>query len=166
MRLQLEELIIEVMSVLAKDENELHEFFIASEGKYIFEYPDDDLPCWDKDWIASRAFILSALRVLHFYHAFGTEWVEEIRNIQVVIEYMLEANESEYFWYPNKGVPYFDRHQDEIWPCSGPLDHVWRLLRYLAKNALLKKQIEVKNHKTLVPLVTAVGLKVSERQMK
>ena len=166
MPIGLEELVVEFMRVMAQENERFCAFLREAEGRYLYEYPDDDLPSWEGEWISARAFALSAFRTLHRYtaHAYDEPWIEELRHVQTVIEYMIACRDPEDFWYPDKSVAYLDRDNVKVRMCRNPLDFGWDLLRYLTQNALNKKGVQNREpSRELRDLVSAVGLRVLDR---
>jgi hypothetical protein len=92
------------LRVLALDKEALTRYLAVFHGKLAFEYPDDDLPRWDDETIASRALALAAFRTLHYYSYSEptTAWQEELRGILTVIESMIACDAQEYFWCLDK----------------------------------------------------------------
>lgn len=148
-------LALEGLRILALEEERRIAYYRAAQGAFTFEYPDDDLPGWDGETIASRCLVASLSRAFHRYshYDYGNPWMDELRGLLTVLEYMMTCDQQEYFWCLDKDVQFE----------QGPLDGAWPLLAYLARNAMAKMEggsSSNQNPWTLDRFVARCGVKV------
>lgn len=151
-----EEIVDQMLGVLAQDAPFRESFFPAASDGWIFNHPDDDLPGRADDDMPTRCFVLAVYRTFHglIYRDPEIAWEEELRHILVVIDYMLVADDQEYFWHLHK-QPFVGR---------GPLDGAWELLSYLAKVAINKRGGPTPMiHASFIELVKEVGIDVDRQ---
>jgi len=136
--MKLNELIIDVLMVLALPNSEKINYFGKWEEGRVFVFPDAGIA--DGFSQPAECFALLACRVFHEYkwEFYDEPGWESIRNVWCAVDMAITCGDTaDYFWRigPEKDI-------------TGPLDDVWQVLATLSNIALAQRSIPVETPKT------------------